>query len=242
MQSGFLCVNKPTGMTSFEVVSLVKKKLGTKRVGHLGTIDKAGAGVLPIAVGRATKFFDHFLSKDKTYLAIFRFGEETDTLDSYGTITNKNSVNVTLNELKEASKKFVGHISQTPPSYSAVKVGGKRASDIVHSGGEVELKSRDVVVFSFDVLEMLEKNLFLVKIHCSAGTYIRSIVRDIAHVLGTFGTMVAIIRTQSGAFEIENSILPEEIDWENVVPISSVVKPEELESDKLKKLLENNND
>lgn len=236
--SGFLCINKPTGLTSFEVVAMAKRLLGTRKVGHLGTIDKAGAGVLPLAVGSATKFFDFFLTKDKEYIAVFRFGEETDTVDSYGTITNKNQVIVNKKMFEKAKEQFIGKITQTPPEFSAVKVGGKRAAEIVSKGGEVQLKSREVTIYSFDILEEMGQNLFKVKINCSAGTYIRSIMRDIARVLGTFGTMVGIIRTQSGAFKIEDSILPEEISWENVVPVKDVISEKDLENnEKLKRLL-----
>lgn len=241
-KSGFLCINKPTGMTSFEVVSAVKRALGTKHVGHLGTIDKAGAGVLPIAVGKATKFFDYFLTKDKEYIAYFRFGVETDTLDSYGTITKTDKKIVSKKDLEQAAKTFIGEGFQVPPKFSALKVDGERASDRTLSGEEIELKPRKVKIYSFDVLDNLQQNLFVVKISCSAGTYIRSIARDVAKKLGTCATMIAIIRTKSGAFEIENSIVPAEICWENVVPISSVVDVQDLDSEKLKRLCIDNDE
>ena len=239
---GFLNINKPSGMTSFEVVSKVKRILGTKKVGHLGTIDKAGSGVLPIAVGSATKFFDYFLSKDKEYLAYFKFGEQTDTLDSYGTITCKSSKVVEEKELEMAAKMMVGEQMQLPPQYSAVKVGGKRASDRTLSGESVELKPRRIVIYSFDIVKKLDLNLFLVKIHCSAGTYIRSIMRDIAHALGTCGTMIGIIRTRSGKFEIQNSITIDEISWEKLISPKDVVASDEIENTKLKRLLMDNNE
>ena len=241
-QNGFLCINKPTGVTSFEVVSMAKRALQTKHVGHLGTIDKAGAGVLPLAVGNATKFFDHFLTKNKEYIAYFKFGVQTDTLDSYGTITQTNNKIISRADLEKAAKKFVGEGQQVPPQFSALKVNGQRASDRVISGEEVELKPRKITIHSFEVLDQIDTNVFAVKIECSAGTYIRSIVRDIAHVLGTCGTMIAIIRTKSGAFKISSSITPDQISWENVLPIKSVVNEEELETEKLKRLYNNNNE
>lgn len=240
--SGFLCINKPTGKTSFEIVSQAKRILGTKKVGHLGTIDKAGAGVLPLAVGNATKFFDYFLTKNKEYLAYFAFGFQTDTLDSYGNITTTNNKKITKEQLQEAAKTFLGQQMQLPPQYSALKVNGKRAAERATQGQEVQLKPRPITIHSFDVLNEVYPNVFLVKIGCSAGTYIRSIMRDIALKLNTCGTMVAIIRTISGAFSIHNSITPDQISWQNVMPISSVVSADELNNEKLIKLLNSNNE
>ena len=241
-RNGFLCINKPTGATSFEVVSAVKKALKTKHVGHLGTIDKAGAGVLPIAVGKATKFFDYFLSKDKEYIAYFKFGEETDTLDSYGTITDKSDKIISRTELELAAKTFIGESMQTPPQYSAVKIDGKRASDRALGGEELKLKERKIKIYNFEVLDQIQINLFSVRIKCSAGTYIRSIVRDVAKKLGTCGTMTAIIRTKSGAFSIEKSIIPSEVSWNNLIDICDVVNVSELSNEKLKRLCCNNNE
>ena len=242
LKNGFLCINKPTGVTSFEVVSSVKRSIGIKHVGHLGTIDKAGAGVLPIAVGSATKFFDYFLTKDKEYIAYFKFGSETDTLDSYGTITKISNKIITKKELENAAKTFLGKSMQEPPMFSAVKVNGRRASDRAIDGENLELKKREIEIFSFDILDQIQTNLFVVKIACSAGTYIRSIVRDIAKKMGTVGTMVAIIRTKSGEFNISNAILPTEISWDKVKDISSVVNVSEIDNEKLKRLCSNNNE
>ncbi len=227
-KSGFLCINKPTGMTSYEIVSLAKKKLNIRKIGHLGTIDKAGAGVLPLAVGLATKFFDYFLSKDKVYLALFKFGAETDTLDSYGTIVNRSDKLVTFSMLENSSKKFIGEIMQVPPKFSAVKISGKRASDLTQKGIDIKLKPRLVKIYNFEVLKEIKENLFLVLIHCSSGTYIRSIMRDIAQDLGTFGTMVGIIRTRSGPFCLDDAILIDDISWENLIPLENIVGKQEI--------------
>ena len=240
LKSGFLCVNKPTGMTSFEVVTAAKRALGTKHVGHLGTIDKAGAGVLPIAVGDATKFFDYFLTKDKEYIAYFKFGTETDTLDSYGNITQRDQKIITRKELEEAAKTFLGESMQLPPQFSALKVNGKRAAERVVCGEEVVLKPRKVNIMSFDVLEQVQTNVFIVKIACSAGTYIRSIMRDIARKLDTCGTMIAIIRVKSGEFVIENSVLPSEIGWNKIIPINKMVKMDNSMTERMKRLCNDN--
>ena len=241
-KSGFLCINKPTGMTSFEVVSAVKRALGIKHVGHLGTIDKAGAGVLPIAVGKATKFFDYFLTKDKEYIAYFKFGVETDTLDGYGTITKSDKKIITKKELESVAKIFVGESMQIPPQFSALKVDGKRASDRAIDGEQVELKARKINIYSFDVLDQVQQNLFAVKISSSAGTYIRSIARDVAKKLGTCATMIAIIRTKSGVFSIDKSITIGDISWNCLIDINSVVNVDELENEKLKRLCFDNNE
>lgn len=204
-QIGFVNIIKPTGMTSFDVVQRVKNVLKTKRVGHLGTLDPAASGVLPIAVGRATKFFDYFLKKDKVYVARVKFGVETDTLDSFGNITKTIEGEVNENELLGILKTFVGEIDQVPPQYSAVKVNGKRAYELARENANFVIKPRNITIFSIILQEKCEKNEFLFKVHCSAGTYIRTLFSDIAKAINTVATTTAIIRTRSGLFENSSS-------------------------------------
>lgn len=200
-QIGFVNIIKPTGMTSFDVVQRVKKALKTKRVGHLGTLDPAASGVLPIAVGKATKFFDYFLKKDKVYVARVKFGVETDTLDSFGNITKTIEGEVNEDELLGVLKNFVGKISQVPPEYSAVKVNGKRAYELARENANFVIKPRNITIFSIILQEKCEKNEYLFEVHCSAGTYIRTLFSDIAKAINTVATTTAIIRTRSGLFE-----------------------------------------
>ncbi len=210
--TGFVNILKPTGMTSSDVVCRVKKILKTKKVGHLGTLDPAASGVLPIAVGKATKFFDYFLKKDKEYYAICDFGIETDTLDSFGNITKIDNVEVTANQIEEILPTFIGKISQIPPKYSAIKINGKKACDLARNDVAFEIKPREIEIYSIELLREIEKNKFLFKVHCSAGTYIRTLFNDIAGKMGTIATTPVIIRTKSGRFSSDNAITLEELE------------------------------
>lgn len=211
ISSGFVNVIKPTGMSSSGVVCAVKKALNMSKVGHLGTLDPPASGVLPVAFGKATKFFDYFLSKDKVYVADVRFGILTDTLDSFGLITKKEKVSITKDDILKVIPKFIGNISQVPPIYSAIKVGGKRACDIARAGKEVELSPRKIKVFSIEVLGEEKPNFFRFRVHCSAGTYIRTLFNDIAESLGTVATTPVIIRERSGVFSIQDAITLDEL-------------------------------
>lgn len=212
IKSGFVNVIKPTGETSSNIVLKVKRILGTKRVGHLGTLDPAASGVLPVAFGKATKFFDYFLTKDKEYIADVKFGVETDTLDSFGQIIDKNNLKVSEVQIQGVLGEFIGRISQVPPKYSAIKIDGKKACDLAREGKDVEIKSREIDIFDLKLLGQIGDNLFRFKVHCSAGTYIRTLFSDIAKRLGTISSTPVIIRTKSGAFEIENAITLNELE------------------------------
>lgn len=209
---GFVNVLKPTGMSSSDVVCKVKKILKTKKVGHLGTLDPAASGVLPIAVGKATKFFDYFLKKDKEYYAICEFGIETDTLDSFGNITKTENVSITAEQIESVINKFIGKVSQVPPKYSAIKINGKKACDLARSDIDFEIKPREIEIYSVNLIKQIEKNKFLFRVHCSAGTYIRTLFNDIAGELGTVATTPVIIRTKSGRFTSEKAVTLEELE------------------------------
>ena len=203
---GFVNIFKPTGMTSFEVVKQIKKVLKVKRVGHLGTLDPAAAGVLPVAVGRATKFFDYFLKKDKVYFAMVKFGILTDTLDSCGKVLKREDVDISSEEIEKILPRFIGKQQQIPPKYSAVKVNGEKAYDLARRGKEFELKPKDIEVYGLKLIRQQDKNLFLFEAHVSAGTYIRTLFGDMAGALGTVATTPVIIRARSGSFDIENAL------------------------------------
>ena len=211
IKSGFVNIIKPTGMTSSDVVIKVKKILGLKKVGHLGTLDPAASGVLPIAFGKATKFFDYFLKKDKVYVADVKFGVLTDTLDSFGSLAHNEQVDISIGDIKGVLGDFIGNIQQIPPKYSAIKINGKKACDLVRMGQDVEISPREIRIYSIDLLDEIEKNVFRFKVHCSAGTYIRSLFNDIAGRLNTVATTPVIIRTKSGLFEIDNAVTIEEL-------------------------------
>lgn len=239
--TGFVNIVKPTGMTSSDVVLKVKKILKTKKVGHLGTLDPAASGVLPIAVGKATKFFDYFLSKEKEYVAIVNFGIETDTLDSFGNITIKEVVGVSKQNIESVLNKFVGDIEQIPPKYSAIKINGKKACDLAREDISFEIKPKKIHIFSINLLEELGENVFMFKVHCSAGTYIRTLFSDIAKEIGTISTTPVIIRTRSGRFDSSNSITLEELEQtlkvQTIEDIFVDIKKLEVSDELAKKLI-----
>ena len=210
--TGFVNIIKPTGMTSSDVVLRVKKILKTKKVGHLGTLDPAASGVLPVAVGKATKFFDYFLNKDKTYIAVVKFGVETDSLDSFGNITVKNSKITSAIDIEKVLPDFTGRILQVPPKYSAIKINGKRACDLARENVDFEIKPKQITIHSIKLISQLEENVFKFEVYCSAGTYIRTLFSDIAYAVGTVSTTPVIIRTQSGRFNLNNAITLEDFE------------------------------
>ena len=223
--TGFVNIIKPTGMTSSDVVLRVKKILKTKKVGHLGTLDPAASGVLPVAVGKATKYFDYFLNKDKTYVAVVKFGVETDSLDSFGNITNKDNKIITKEDILKVLPEFEGKILQVPPKYSAIKINGKRACDLARGNVDFEIKPKEITIHQIKLLEMQNENVFKFEVHCSAGTYIRTLFSDIAYKMGTVSTTPVIIRTQSGRFNLTNALSLEDFEaTQKVLSITEVFK------------------
>ena len=204
--NGFLNINKPDGMTSQQVVSKIKHKLGVKKVGHMGTLDPAGAGVLPIAIGKATKLFDSMQDKTKIYRAIFRFGIETDTLDAEGVVTKRSEVIPSLESIQKETSKFIGVIEQLPPKYSAKCINGKRAYELARQNIDFELKTKSVEVIEFEVINQVDNNSYLFEIECTSGTYIRSLCRDLAYALNSVAYMPLIIRIKTGKFDIKDSV------------------------------------
>ena len=220
---GFLNVNKPSGITSNYVVNNVKRKLNTKKVGHFGTLDPLASGVLPIAIGRATKLFDYFLDKEKVYIATFEFGYLTDTLDSEGKIEQQTSIIPTEQQILEILPSFVGKQAQIPPMYSAKNINGVRAYTLARMGEKVELKAKEIEIFEIKLIEKLSETIYKFKIHCSSGTYIRSIARDLGEKLNSLGTMIGLIREESGIFNLKNSIDLDSDYRNNIITIEQVL-------------------
>lgn len=229
--SGFIAVNKPSGMTSSDVVvkvrGILRSATGDKKikVGHLGTLDPNGAGVLPIAVGAGTKLFEYTTKKIKKYRAGICFGKTTDTLDSYGGVTETSDVLPTAEELKAVLPELTGEVMQVPPAYSSLSVGGVKAYKLARRGGEVVIAARPVKIFDISVQREIEPGHYVLDIVCEGGTYIRSLVRDIAARLGALAYMSFIIRTKSGEFLMENSVNLEEFalnPTKFVMPIETV--------------------
>lgn len=236
--NGIILINKESGFSSNQVVNKVKYLLKANKAGHLGTLDVLGRGLLPITLGKGTKLFDYFLNKDKVYQTVFEFGYTTTTLDREGKITDKNDVEVSLEQLQAVCKTFIGKQDQLPPIYSAKKINGKKAYELARAGKSVDLKPKQIEIYDLKVLKQIEKNKFLLEVHCSSGTYIRSLCRDIASSLGTFGVMQDILRTKCGSFDIKESFTIEDIEQGKykIIPLDIVFDYEKLvtyEADKL---------
>lgn len=202
---GIILVNKRQGWTSFDVVNFCKRVFNTREVGHLGTLDPMATGVLAVTVGSATKLFDMFLHKTKTYVAEFTFGYSTDTLDAEGVIEDKCDTLPTLEQIEGILPTFQGEIEQMPPKYSAKKINGKKAYDLARQGQEFELKPSKVTIHNLKILDY-SNGVLKLEIECGAGTYIRSLGRDIALKLNTLATMTSLVRTKLGAWDIEDCI------------------------------------
>ena len=206
----FVNINKPQNMTSSDVVVIVRgimrRITGEKhKVGHMGTLDPMATGVLPIAIGKSTRLFNLLSEKKKTYIAEFVFGKATDTLDAWGEVTDSDDTIVSKEDIERVLPTLIGEIDQIPPAYSAKSIDGKRAYDYARKGIEIEIPAKKVAIYSIKILGGSD-NHFKFEIICGSGTYIRSIARDMAKALGTFGYMASLVRIQSGQFDIENSV------------------------------------
>lgn len=208
---GILNVYKPKGMTSHDVVSFVRRKLHIKRVGHTGTLDPDAEGVLPVLIGKATKLSDLIVAEEKRYVARVRLGVVTDTDDISGEIIKTHEVSVSEEDVLKAIQTFTGEIDQIPPMYSAIKVNGEKLYNLARKGIEIERKPRKITIFSLSVSDFNGRS-FNLSVHCSKGTYIRALCRDIGEKLGVGATMESLIRTESGMFNVNNAHTLEEIE------------------------------
>jgi tRNA pseudouridine55 synthase len=223
--NGLVVVDKPTGMTSHDVVARVRRLAGTRKVGHAGTLDPMATGVLVLGVGRATRLLGHLLVTDKAYDATVRLGESTTTDDAEGETVARTSVDaVTESDVRAALAAMVGEIDQVPSAVSAIKVDGKRAYARVRSGERVELAARRVRIDSIDVRAVRGADVDI-SVSCSSGTYIRAIARDLGEVLGVGGHLVALRRTAVGPYRIEDAHTLEELaDDFAVMPIADAAR------------------
>ena len=211
MNSGIINVYKEAGYTSFDVVAKLRGILKIKKIGHTGTLDPDATGVLPVCIGKATKLCDMLTDKDKVYECVMLLGVETDTYDMSGRILSKNTVDVTEKQVEEAINSFVGDIMQVPPMYSALKVNGKKLYELAREGKEVERKPRPVTIFSIDILSISLPEVSI-RIHCSKGTYIRSLCHDIGEILGCGCAMKSLVRTRVSQFDISDAKTLSEIE------------------------------
>lgn len=203
--TGFINLNKPSGMSSAYAVGAVKKKFNCP-CGHMGTLDPMAEGVLPVGIGKASRLFQYLLDKEKTYVARFIFGYTTDTLDVTGQTIDTTSVIPTLNEINAVLNSFVGEIDQVPPKYSAKSINGKRGYQLARQGVDFSLESKKVCILDFKCLSQISENEFEFKIDCKGGTYIRSLARDVALAVGSLGVMSKLVRTKCGIFSLDNAV------------------------------------
>ena len=212
---GIIIIDKPADWTSQDVTAKLRGVFQTRRIGHGGTLDPMATGVLPVFVGRATRGVEFFEHADKVYETTLRLGLTTDTEDITGSILEKKTVAVTEEQVKAVLEQFKGEISQIPPMYSAIKINGQKLVDLARKGKEVERKSRAITIFSLDFLEMSGSDIRL-RVHCSKGTYIRTLCKDIGAALGCGGCMATLRRTSAGSYtEAEAIPLSKLVDCEN---------------------------
>lgn len=208
--TGFLCLDKPAGLTSFAAVETVRRLTGEKRAGHTGTLDPMATGVLPVALSGATRFIPFLPACDKAYLARVRLGMTTDTLDITGTATGRSPVCVTREQLCGAAASFVGESLQTPPMYSALRKDGVRLYRLARQGVETEREPRRIFIRSAEVVELSGEE-FTLRVVCSAGTYVRSLADDIGRVLGCGAVLSGLRRTASDGFSESDCLTVEQL-------------------------------
>ena len=236
--NGILAIYKEKGYTSRDVVNILSKELGTKKIGHTGTLDPLATGVLVVCIGQGLKLVELLTNHDKEYIAKIKLGIETDTLDITGNIIKEeNTIKYSKEEIEAALKKFVGKIKQQVPKYAAIKVNGKKLYEYARNNEEVELPVRDIEIYDLKLVSDVVNNEFYIKCHVSKGTYIRSLIRDIGYELGTVATMTELERTKLGNFTLEDTYTIDDIrsnmysmfDIEEVLNLPKIVVDENLE-------------
>lgn len=211
--TGIIIIDKPSGMTSFGAVARVRRICSTKKCGHTGTLDPMATGVLTVMLGGATRFCELLESHGKSYIASFRLGTVTDTLDITGKVLETRAVDCSEQQVRDAAEGFVGEISQLPPMYSAISVNGQRLYDLARQGIEVERTPRQVNIFSIDFLSAnAEAGEYEIAVACSSGTYIRTLIADIGEKLGCGAVMTALRRTSANGFDIKDAVTIEQLE------------------------------
>ena len=208
--SGLVLLNKPSGITSFRVLNSLKKQLNTTKVGHTGTLDKFAEGLMLVLTGKMTKLATFFSNMDKEYEAIFKFGEETDTLDPEGKITGSTSI-PSFYDIEKSLPDFIGDIMQQPPDYSAIHINGKRAYKLTLAGEKPEIPKRSVIIYDYEIKNW-NPPFLTVKVKCSKGTYIRSLARDLGLASGSLAYVTSLKRTEVGKWHLKDSVFPHNFD------------------------------
>lgn len=208
---GIINIYKEAGFTSFDVVAKLRGILKQKKIGHTGTLDPDAEGVLPVCIGKATKLCDYLTGKDKVYRAVLRLGITTDTQDMSGTVLTRQEPTVSEEEILAVIQGFTGRQTQIPPMYSALKVNGKKLCDLARAGIEVERKPREIEIYSIKV-HSVELPRITMEVHCSKGTYIRTLCQDIGSRAGCGGCMEKLLRTETAGFSVENAYRLKEVE------------------------------
>lgn len=223
--NGWLILDKPVGMTSTHAVSRLKRIFNAKKAGHAGTLDPLASGILPVAFGEATKTVPFVQDGEKAYRFTVKWGAETDSDDADGAITRTSDARPAVEQIDALLPTFIGTIMQTPPAYSAIKIGGERAYDIARDGEEVILQPRPVTIHSLEIVSSTEDETVL-EAECGKGTYVRAIARDLGRLLGCYGHVTALRRTRVGPFTEEDAVSLAALDTEGAQPFAEMLSVE----------------
>lgn len=209
--SGLLLVNKPSGITSFKLVNLIKKKLQVKKAGHCGTLDPLASGLMLVLTGKATKLQDKFMKQDKVYFASVKLGTKTDSGDLAGKVVQQSDYShVDIDKIKNVCKDFIGETEQIPPMFSALKVGGKKLYELARKGIEIERKRRKITIYFIDVIDYSD-GIIKIRVKCSSGTYIRTLAEDIGKKLKTDAVLNNLVREEIGDYSLAEAVALDEI-------------------------------
>jgi len=222
-RSGLLIIDKPAGWTSHDVVAKVRRLLHQRRVGHAGTLDPMATGVLTVFAGRATRAVSLVVEGEKEYLAGLRLGVVTDTQDTTGTVLDRRPVDVTRADVEQVLSRFRGEQEQIPPMYSALKRDGKKLYELARAGKSVERAPRPITIYTLELLDQPEPEMYRLRVRCSKGTYVRTLCHDIGQALGCGGTMCALRRTEAAGFRIEQAATLDQL--EQADKIQSFLRP-----------------
>lgn len=244
--NGVIIIDKPVGITSFDVVRRMRKLANIKKIGHTGTLDPLASGVLPVCIGKATKLSNYLMSEKKKYRAELKLGITTDTYDREGKVINECDNSLNEEDVIKAIKSFIGDITQIPPMYSALKVNGKKLYELAREGIEIDRKGREISISSIDIIS-ISLPYVTFDVECSKGTYIRSLCYDIGEKLNVGGTMWNLRRLGSGHFKIDDSISLDKISNTDInnylIPIDEILSLEGYEkikvTNKIERLLSN---
>ena len=236
MANGILIIDKPAGWTSMDVCAKLRGIFHEKRVGHGGTLDPMATGVLPVFIGRATRAVEFAEKSDKEYVAGLKLGVITNTQDTSGEILEERPVKVTREQLESALKQFRGDILQVPPMYSAIKINGKKLYELARKGREVERPARPVTIRALEIEEQQGEDLYILRIRCSKGTYVRTLCHDIGRALGCGGCMASLRRTMASGFGVDSAVTLEQVQAE-ADPTSLLLPVDHLFQDRKKLVL-----